>query len=220
MTERSLAVHRTARYAVLGGANEHPGEVWFVCHGYRQLARSFLGYFAAIDDGSRVIVAPEALSRFYVEGADKGGADAVVGASWMTREDRRHEISDYVSYLDTVYAKTFEGIDRSAVRVTILGFSQGAATVCRWIDGGRVRSDRLILWGGMVPQDVDWSNEAPVRKPALFLVVGAQDEYATPAAVAEGEKRLRQNRLPYELVRFEGGHHLNKHVLQRLASAE
>jgi len=46
----------------------------------------------------------------------------------MTREDRLHEIDDYVHYLDALHTK----IVPQGATVTALGFSQGTATVCRW----------------------------------------------------------------------------------------
>src|SRR5206468_3354730 len=73
------------------------------------------------------------------------------GASWMTREDRLHEIDDYVRYLDAVHAQVASG----KARVTALGFSQGTATACRWAAFGSARIDRLIVWGGEVPPDLD-----------------------------------------------------------------
>ena len=67
-------------------------------------------------------MAPEGLSRFYLDaGAGK------VGASWMTKEDRAHEIEDYLSYLEQVRAAIIP-----PVPLTILGFSQGVATAARW----------------------------------------------------------------------------------------
>ncbi len=216
MKERFVDVRRTARYHTLGESDKRPDEVWFVCHGYGQLAREFVGYFAAIDDGSRLIVAPEGLSRFYVEHADEGGRKGVVGASWMTLEDRLHEIQDYVSYLDAVYERTFEGLERAAIRVTALGFSQGAPAVCRWVDRGAARVDRLILWGGGLPADIDLSERAPIRGPELILVVGTSDEYVTPARLAEAEVFLGEQRIDYRLQTFDGGHRLSKRVLQKL----
>src|SRR5438477_56805 len=85
----------------------------------------------------RDTVAPEGLSRFYLT---ESPAERRVGASWMTREDRLHEIDDYVRYLDGVYGNV---VPRNA-RVTALGFSQGTATVCRWAGLGSSRIDRLI----------------------------------------------------------------------------
>ena len=52
VSEHHLSVARTARYYTLG----EPGatEVWFVCHGYGQLAGRFLRRFEPIADGFRV----------------------------------------------------------------------------------------------------------------------------------------------------------------------
>ena len=75
-------------------------ELWYVLHGYGQLAAPFLEEFRAIDDGTRLIVAPEALSRFYEGDAQaRLHKDASVGASWMTREDRepRSRITSRIS---------------------------------------------------------------------------------------------------------------------------
>ncbi len=67
ITPHSLVVPRTARYYTLGPTHGFPRELWFVCHGYGQLAERFLRQFAPLDDGTRLIVAPEALSRFYLD---------------------------------------------------------------------------------------------------------------------------------------------------------
>ena len=41
MQEHHLSVERTARYYTLGSL-DGPRDVWFVCHGYGQLAARFL----------------------------------------------------------------------------------------------------------------------------------------------------------------------------------
>ena len=150
-----------SRYFTIGRPER---EVWFVLHGYGQLAARFLSRFEPIDDGTRLIVAPEGLSRFYLT---EDPAERRVGASWMTREDRITEIEDYVRYLDAVYAD----VVRSAISVTVLGFSQGATTACRWAALGTSKIDRLIVWGGEVAADVDMR-----RALRLALVYGSRDE--------------------------------------------
>jgi len=201
--EHRITVSRTARYCTLGRPDR---EVWFVLHGYGQLAARFLQHFESIDDGTRLIVAPEGLSRFYLT---EDPAERRVGASWMTTEDRLAEIQDYLRYLDAVYLAV---VGSSRVRVTVLGFSQGAATACRWVTLGASRIDRLIVWGGEVPPDV-------VLSPALHpsLVYGARDQFFTPKVVAATEARLREQGVPYELVSFDGGHEINGAVLKKLA---
>ena len=103
-----------------------------------------------------MIVAPEALNRFYLsrEGG-RAGASARVGATWMTREDRLAEIDDYVRYLDDLHREITEGQQRKNVRVTALGFSQGTATAARWLVHGTARIDRLVLWAGLLPPEIE-----------------------------------------------------------------
>jgi len=197
-----------ARYFTIGRPDR---EVWFVLHGYGQLAARFLRHFEPLDDGARLIVAPEGLSRFYLT---EDPAERRVGASWMTREDRLAEIEDYVRYLDAVYNEVSRTMERAKAKVTLLGFSQGAATACRWSTMGKARFDRLIIWGGEVPPDVDL-----LRALRLSLVYGSRDPYFTPKVVAATEARLREHGIPYDLAPFEGGHEIDGDVLQRVAGS-
>jgi predicted esterase len=214
--EHRLAVSRTARYFTRGSAE--PREVWFVCHGYGQLASRFLDKVAALDDGRRLVVAPEALSRFYLS---ERAAERRVGASWMTREDRLTEIDDYVRYLDAVYREVFGQVDRTRVTVHLLGYSQGAATVSRWAVMGNARIDRLILWGGELPPDLDLGEPAAgrLRAARLTLVYGRSDEFVTAKVVGAVTARLRERGVPFTELTFEGGHELDDAVLRQLATA-
>lgn len=205
MEEHFLTTSRSARYFTLGSP-ERASELWFVCHGYGQLAARFLERFRPIEAEQRYLVAPEGLSRFYLS---EHPAERRVGASWMTKEDRLHEIDDYVRYLDAVYG----AIQPRTAKVTALGFSQGTATVCRWAALGSARIDRLILWGGEVPPDLDLKL---LRVPRVVLVYGRRDEFFTPKVVAANEARLREHGVPYELISFEGGHVIEADTLNRL----
>jgi predicted esterase len=203
--EHRITVSRSTRYFTLGRAER---EVWFVLHGYGQLAARFLRHFEPLDDGTRLIVAPEGLSRFYLT---EDPAERRVGASWMTKEDRLAEIDDYVRYLDAVYVAV---VGSSRARVTVLGFSQGAATACRWTTLGASKVARLIVWGGEVPPDLDIKT---LQARRLSLAYGSHDEYFTPKVVAATEARLREQGVPYELVPFDGGHEINGPLLKKLA---
>jgi predicted esterase len=205
MQEHHFPTSRSARYFTLGSA-EHAAELWLVCHGYGQLASRFLERFRPIEAEHRCIVAPEGLSRFYLT---ESPTERRVGASWMTREDRLHEIDDYVRYLDGVYAT----LAPRQARVTALGFSQGTATVCRWVALGSSRVDRLILWGGEVPPDLDLERLHAAR---LTLVFGTRDQFFTPKIIAATESRLREHKIAYELVPFEGGHEIDEATLRGL----
>jgi len=206
-----------ARYFTLGRADASR-QVWFACHGYGQLAARFLEKLRVLDDGGRYLVAPEGLSRFYLS---ESPTERRVGASWMTREDRLAEIQDYVQYLDAVYDDVFGDLDRAQVSVHALGFSQGAATVSRWAALGQARIDRLVLWGGELPPDLDLAREpaaARLRAARLTLVRGRDDAYITPKVVAAIAARLSSHRIPYEEIAFAGGHALDDAILQRLGA--
>src|SRR2546423_9364833 len=192
MQEHHIGVTRSARYFTLGNSSSGVEEVWFACHGYGQLAARFLEKLRVLDDGRRYLVAPEGLSRFYLS---ESPTERRVGATWMTREDRLAEIDDYVRYLDAVYADVLRSLDRAAVTVHVLGFSQGTSTVSRWAAMGNAKIDRLTLWGGEFPPDLDLTVDALVsrlRGMQLALVYGRSDEYITPKVIQTITSRLRQ----------------------------
>ena len=172
-----------------------------------------------LDDGRRCLVAPEGLSRFYLS---ERATERRVGASWMTREDRLAEIADYVRYLDAVYDDVFARCDRARVTVHALGFSQGAATVSRWTAMGKARIDRVILWGGEFPPDLDLTRSdfaQRLRAARLTLVYGRSDEYITPKVLAAVTERLEAHAIPYRGISFDGGHELQDAALKDLAAA-
>lgn len=212
MREHFLSTARTARFFTLGNP-DNAREFWFVCHGYGYLAARFLERFRPVEAEHRCIVAPEGLSRFYV--TDRPD-ERRVGASWMTREDRLHEIDDYVRYLDAVRSK----IAMPKTSTIALGFSQGAATACRWAVFGSAPVDRLIVWGGEIPPDLDLSEERVVerlRTCHLTLVYGTRDEFFTPKIVAATEARLREHDILYAMIPFEGKHEIDAPTLERLS---
>jgi predicted esterase len=220
ITPHALVVPRTARYYTLGPTHGFPRELWFVCHGYGQLAGRFLRQFAPLDDGTRLIVAPEALSRFYLDPIPQRRNDPSpkIGASWMTREDREAEIADYVEYLERLCTEIRHPLRGAAPRLVVLGFSQGTATVSRWLAASEMRVDHLVLWAGAIPPELDLASwAARLHGAAITLVAGEQDEFATAAAVAAEAERLSAAGVAYSLQRFAGGHTIDAAALVRLA---
>ena len=217
--EHHITVERSARYVTLGPRDGTAREIWFVLHGYGQLAAEFIQRVATLDDGTREIVAPEALNRFYLVGVDVApAAERPVGATWMTKEDRLGEINDYVSFLDAVAARELQPYAGRATppRVVVLGFSQGAATASRWIVSGAVRPTHMVLWGGFLPPDVD-PGAAALRATSIQIVLGSRDRFLSAERLAEEEQRLRAHALPYRLVCYEGGHGIATTTLGEVA---
>ena len=211
--EHQLTVSRTARYHQLGELSAMTRRVWFVAHGYGQLAAYFIRHFAPLTaaDPHLVVVAPEGLSRFYLNGT--GGR---VGATWMTKEDRLAEIEDYVAYLNQLAATILPQAAPEVV-VTVLGFSQGAATVSRWLARANFRPARLILWAGAFPPDMDFTVASHLlRNLPVALVCGTEDEFITEADLQRQHEFLRQLGVEAELIRFAGTHTLHAATLSQL----
>jgi predicted esterase len=195
-------------------------EVWIVCHGQGQLASRFLTRFIPIERQDRLFVAPEALSRYYLTPPQGGphAPNSPVGATWMTSEDREREIEDYIRYLDLLYDEIFSVVPRKAVRLWVLGFSQGTATVARWVARGKVDPDRVVLWAGLLPPELTAQDaSALTRRAPLTVVLGRQDEFAKPELVVVQESRLKELGVPYETIRFDGGHEIVPDTLRSLA---
>ncbi len=212
MEERHITVPRTARYHTLGDARS-AGSIWFVLHGYGHLARYFLRAFEGLEEGS-LIVAPEGLGRFYL---DEGHTR--VGATWMTREDREHEIADQLTYLDRL-AEELVSQHGSTVPLNVLGFSQGVSTACRWTALGNTHVDRLVLWGGSMPPDIGTATLATRFSTVhVDLVQGDNDTIVPDTVLAQSEAKLRPAGVEYSIHRYDGGHELDKLLLQRLITA-
>ena len=219
-TEHHIHTTRTARYWTLGELSAQTREIWFVLHGYGQLSEFFLHNFSALDDGTRFIVAPEALSRFYLK--DFTGR---VGATWMTREDREHEIQDYVRYLDGLHDEVFSHLCRvhpaaERVRWCLFGFSQGVTTASRWLLHG-TRSQRVqdvICWAGGLPAEARPDDLQRVFKPRRpVFVAGTEDEFITPQVLEQQQALIEGAGLRYDFVQFSGGHVIVGEVLSQIA---
>lgn len=228
--EHHIAVRRTARYFAIGAATEQVRDLWVVCHGYGQLAAEFLQGFASIEAPTRLVVAPEALSRFYLD-RTLGATEPPprVGAAWMTREDRENEIADQVAYLDQLHDVLREALrassnasaaDGAGVRLRVLGFSQGVATVGRWMARGRAHADELILWAGSFPPEIDLVALAGrLVGTTVTLVAGSRDKLASWANAETQVRRFLDAGMAARLVTFEGGHRLDAATLASVAES-
>lgn len=205
--EHTLTVARTAHYATLGQPGKHIKRLWMVAHGYGQLAKTFIRRFSPILDAETLIVAPEGLSRFYW-----GGFDGPVVASWMTKEDRLDEIADFTALLDQLYAH-YVPLCHAEVEIVLFGFSQGTATQVRWIMRSFPKFHHLVLWGGQLPEDLDYHpHHAYFQDKRLHFAYGDEDPFLTPERLA-----LLQNIIANSGLRFEPFPYAGEHKVERAA---
>ncbi len=217
MTLQETDFNFKARYYKLGEITSHTRKVWFVIHGYGQLAQYFIKKFSVLENPETCIIAPEGLSRFYLEDVTKRSQSGnnKVGATWMTRENRLMDIENYLTYLNGIYSKEIP--TSFAGQVTLLGFSQGGATVSRWALDGTVSFQRLILWAGIFPNDMDFDKGTSLfRNKEVIEVYGDQDPFLTDERLGEMKDLNGKLNLRPTLVQFKGGHEIDQETLLQL----
>lgn len=216
MEEHEIIVPRRARYYTSGELRT-ADEVWIVIHGYGQLADQFLEAFDPLVGHRRAVVAPEALNRYYKDAGDTGShADTPVGTTWMTRRHREAEIADYVSYLD----KLADAVRPAGARLGVLAFSQGVATAWRWVAMGSVAFDRVVMWAGSMPPDLDLAR-FPTRFPSRGVdVVYGLDDAMGPWIGADAQReRLTAAGISFNVHTFDGGHRIDRQTLLDVVNA-
>jgi predicted esterase len=180
-----------------------------VLHGYGQLSQFFIQKFKALSEQDICVIAPEGLSRFYL-----AGNSGRVGATWMTRENRQMDIDNYISYLNAILKIESSP---SHISTTLFGFSQGAATAARWAMNGNIHFDRLILWAGLFPPDMDFEKGAELLKGKRIIeVLGKQDQFITKDRIDEMMLLNQKLKINPIIVEFEGKHEISESVLKEI----
>jgi predicted esterase len=212
MKESKITFSFNARYYKLGELTAATKQVWFVLHGYGHLAQYFLKKFNALKDRNVCVIAPEGLSRFYLEQIEQGGRkNNRVGATWMTSENREMDIQNYLTYLDSVYSAE---IGATKIPVTILGFSQGSATATRWALHNNIKFERLILWSGIFPPDMNFETGNKILKEKeTFLVYGTNDPFLTDSRFTEMKMLTEKLDVRVKQITFDGGHDIDQATL-------
>ncbi len=213
-----LKVQKTARVVIEGTNNPDLKSVWLIAHGYGQLSTFFISKFEKLFGNENLFIVPEGLHRYYLN-----GFSGKIGASWMTREEREKDIVDYCMYLDLVYENYIKPLDKK-VTVNALGFSQGGATICRWAAHTRNKIDNLIVWGSVIPPDMDWEQDVQkLRGLKWHYVAGDKDEFLSDKRRIEQLEILDKNGIKPNSIHYQGAHDileeplflLNKNVLNK-----
>ncbi|MBW3544371.1 MAG: alpha/beta hydrolase [Bacteroidetes bacterium] len=206
--QHHISFNYQARYFTLGT----PGHTsWLVTHGYGQLASYFIRHFQPLADLGHYIVAPEGLSRFYLS-----GNSGRVGASWMTREERLSDISNYLHYLDAVAEASQLA---NATNINLLGFSQGVATISRWAMHTPLKFSKLVLWAGVFPPDLSLSlSSARLQHTSIYQAYGTEDPYLADEKVNEQQTYLQSlNPGHFQRITFQGAHTMDGPTLLKIA---
>ena len=175
-----------------------------------------------LDDGTRLIVAPEALSRFYLDPvAERRGAG---GAA------RRRDVDD---------ARGPRGRDRGLRRRTSSTSPRRCAASSRrrgpahrragilaghghgvpLAGASDLRADQLVLWVGGIPPELDLAAWADAAARRALTARGGRErrDGARPTPWSREGERLSAAGVAFTLLRYAGGHRIDADALTRLA---
>jgi predicted esterase len=197
------------RYYQSGPVTSNTESVWIVLHGYGQLVNYFHRRVAETADEKTVLVFPEGPHRFYLE-----GHSGKVGASWMTREWREQDIENNVNYLEALANQLKEELKITTAKIGVIGFSQGAATAMQWMFKGQFKPNKLVLWAGTIPPELDYDNyKQTIQTLQPAYVFGNTDQYFNQESIDEIALKFSTLWPNLEMVRYQGGHYLDANVL-------
>ena len=99
----------------------------------------------------------------------------------------------------------------------LLGFSQGVATACRWVNTGKTKFNSLTLWAGTLPDDIDYLNKMNIfNKLNTKILIGENDEFFSKSIVNEEIKRLNDQKINYKIHHYKGRHKIEAVPLKKL----
>jgi len=213
MNKQEIRIEKSAHYYSLGEINKQTKEIWLVCHGYGQLARFFIEKFQVIQCDGRYIVAPEGLNKFYLK-----GYTGRVGASWMTKENRTNEINDYCNFIDKLVSEIKKKAHKNC-KLCVLGFSQGTATISRWILRTNEKVAKIILWGGYISNDFDFKKFSQLKKHTKkFIVFGTKDEYYSKECISSYKEKMKHFEAKW--INYNGTHTIYPNVIKNIANTK
>ncbi|RSK42611.1 hypothetical protein [Hymenobacter perfusus] len=184
MLPSSFTTARTARYISLGEPGPAIQHVWFCLHGEAQPLAEFTAHLINLDTPERLLILPEALSRYPLP-APEPGAAATTAACWFAPDSVEPDLADLGAYLDALAAQVLAQCP-AGVPVTVLGCGHGAAAAACWLAAGHTTYDRLILYASVFPPELDrQATLARLPKRPVTLVATTTDVF-TPEASAEG----------------------------------
>ena len=130
----------------------------------------------------------------------------------MTKEQRVDEIDDYCLYLEKL-TDLITKQSHQKYKIKIVGFSQGTATVSRWILKTKYKIETLILWGGRIAFDFNFSLYKEKHSETInYVVFGTEDEFYSQEDIQSYRKEL--SNFKTEWIIYSGGHAIDCKTLK------
>jgi len=208
--EKKISFESSNTYSTLNELSDKTKRVWLVFHGIGYLSRYFLKYFDQLDPEENYIIAPQAPSKYYLNGQYKH-----VGACWLTKDDTAEGIANLMRYLDAVLANE---VIPNHCQLVVFGYSQGVSVALRAVALMKLKCQHLILYAGGVPNELTREQFSFLdANCTIRIIMGDQDEYLTEDRMKEERKKINAVFNGRALIDiFHGGHEIKKEIIGEL----
>ena len=210
--KHNISFEFSSSYITYNQLTDTTENIWIVFHGYGQLSKYFIRRFDVLEGDKNYIIAPQGLSKFYVDEDFKN-----VGASWLTKEDKESDLLNQQKYLIKLMDELKSKIDFSKIKINLFGFSQGVSAFTRLLINYNMKIDNIIIWAGWVPDEFFNINKNVLKDTNLFFVVGNKDKYYNNPIIKgyiEKFKKTLNKEIDYFV--FDGGHIVDRKVLKKI----
>ena len=210
--KHNISFEFSSSYITYNKLTDKTENIWIVFHGYGQLSKHFIRRFDVLEGDKNYIIAPQGLSKFYVDEDYKN-----VGASWLTKEDRGSDLLNQQKYLIRLMDELKSKIDFSKIKTNLFGFSQGVSALTRLLMNYNMKVNNVIIWAGWVPDEFFNINKDVLKDTNLFFVVGNKDKYYNNPIIKgyiEKFKKTLNKEIDYFV--FDGGHIVDRKVLKKI----
>ncbi|MFD0975795.1 alpha/beta hydrolase [Salinimicrobium gaetbulicola] len=210
INEKEVSYKATNTYSTLNTYSDKTKNVWAVFHGIGYLSKYFLKYFRHLNQQENYIIAPQAPSKYYLNGKYEH-----VGASWATRENTEMEIENVLAYLDELYKE--EDLE-NAPNLILFGYSQGVSVVSRWVARRKIQCSQMIFNSGRLPNELTPQDFTFLENTKVRFIYGTEDPFVNREFLESEENRIREL-FPKNLkfMPFDGGHEVNKEMISKLS---
>ncbi|GAB3000393.1 esterase [Cyclobacterium sediminis] len=212
MVQKELQFQAKHTFSLSHASTGDENTIWIVFHGYGQLPKFFLRKFNSFFEEKTLIVAPEGLNHFYLE-----GFSGRVGANWMTKHEREIDITNSNAYLNAMMKELLNKY-KKIPEINVLGFSQGAATMSRWICQSNLKPTKVVFWAGAPAYDLDTAIMVErLNKSQVILALGDNDPFLQSQIYSQVENRLSEAGFAnFKELRYSGGHEIDSGLLKEI----
>jgi phospholipase/carboxylesterase len=208
----SLQTERTIKaevkiYYDLQAPQQTPAPLLIALHGYGASKRQMMREARVMAPPDFAIAAIQAPHQHLKEPKEPGGP-LRFGFGWLTNFHPEESVAiHHQAVLDLIETLVAEGIvDRQ--KIFLLGFSQSCALNYRFAFTHADQLRGVIGICGGLPGDWQTNESYKSTTAAVFHLAGNQDEFYTPARVADYAEQLRQRARDVRFKSYEAGHDL------------